>query len=229
MDNKKQNKKQNINHYLEIIKYKYDVNFLKSLTKYCIRGSKDSYTYVFLKDNDIIKFYSNTMDEERRYWCHRFMIRKGYELSCSCGKSIKEIIKNEIHYFKKLEKYKYFPKMLKYDLENQYIIMEYAGNNFNKLSKKNIINIPKNYKEQIKEISDIMEKENMYHNDLNLSNMCLKNNIIKIIDFGCIQRLNLLKKNSKFNELETNFNRLNKIMEDFIELNNDNINYIENF
>jgi tRNA A-37 threonylcarbamoyl transferase component Bud32 len=48
----------------------------------------------------------------------------------------------------------------------------------------NITNCPKNWKKQINEIYDILQKYNIYHNDIHSYNFCVKNKIIYLIDFG---------------------------------------------
>lgn len=218
--------KENIDYFCEIIKDKEEYNFLNSLTKYYRRGSKENFTYLFIKNNKVIKYFHRTMDEERRYWCHRYMIRDGLILTCSCGLPINKIIEKEIHYMKKLEIYKYFSKLIKFSNESQYIIMENCGETVHYLPRKKIILLPKNYMEQIREICDIFIKENIYHTDLNLANVCLKDNIIKVIDYGCIQRLNILKGCKNFKKYKTNYEQLSILFKEFIEINIKKIKFV---
>ena len=50
-------------------------------------------------------------------------------------------------------------------------------------------------KEQINYINEALTKENIYNNDICHTNVCINNNKIYLIDFGCTQPLNLkLKK-----------------------------------
>jgi len=227
-----------INNYLDKIRLKKydrkkDYIYLESLKDYCIRGSlKDKWgseikSYLFFKDNKIIKYFFSNMDDERYFWSHRFMLRQNIKLTCACNSSIEEIIKKETYYLEKLKNYKYFPKLIKYNIYNQIMIMEYCGCTLSSLENNKIINIPKNYNKQIKEITEIFIKENIYHNDINASNICIKDNIIKIIDYGCIQRLNILNQNKNFTKnFKSNFNQINEIFSNFINNYNKKINFV---
>lgn len=218
--------KKNIEYFREIIKDKEEYNFLNSLVKYYKRGSKENFTYLFIKNNEVIKYFHRTMDKERRYWCHRFMIKDELKLTCSCGLPINKLIEKEIHYMKKLEKFKYFSKLIKFSYKSQYIIMDNCGDTVRYLPVKKIILLPKNYMEQIRQICNIFIKENIYHNDLNLTNICLKDNIIKVIDYGCIQRLNILKECDNFKKYKTNYEQLSILFKEFIEINIKKIKFV---
>lgn len=227
-----------IDNYLERIRLKKynrrkDYIYLESLKDYCIRGGlkdiwgSESKSYLFFKDNKIIKYFNSIMDNDRYKWSHRFMLRQNLKLTCACNGSIEDMIKKEVHYLEKLKKYNYFPKLLKYNIYHQILIMDYCGDTLLNLENNKIINIPKDYNEQIKVISKIFLKENIYHNDINMANICIKDNIIKIIDFGCIQRLNILNENKNFiKNFKSNFIQLCEIFSNFININKKKIKFV---
>lgn len=219
--------RQEIKYFLSLVENNEDYEFLKEISRYYVRGNKDIFTFIFIKNNSVIKYYHRTMDPERRFWCHRFYLWKDIQLTCSCGGSIEEIIKKEIHYLTKLQKYKFFPKIEKESISNNYIIMEYCGKDFG--AKKNTgrtIEIPNDFREQIKEISDIFDKENIQHTDLNMANICMIGKTLKIIDFGCVQRLNEFNKYSSAKEFPTNFVALNKLFDEYIKVYRKRIRFI---
>ena len=104
--------------------------------------------------------------------------------------------------------------------------MDNCGDTVRYLPVKKIILLPKNYMEQIRQICNIFIKENIYHNDLNLTNICLKDNIIKVIDYGCIQRLNILKECDNFKKYKTNYEQLSILFKEFIEINIKKIKFV---
>ena len=87
---------------------------------------------------------------------------------------------NEINALKKLSKYKHFPVLIDFiNGPKKSLLMTYCGENL--YYKKTY---PDNWKEQILNIYYILEKENIYHNDIFESNFCLLDDIIYLIDFG---------------------------------------------
>jgi len=87
---------------------------------------------------------------------------------------------NELSSLKVLNKYEHFPIVIKYDQSKLSILSSYCGLT---IRNKNII-IPKNWKQQIKDIYTILAHHCIYHNDVWINNICLYNNIIYLIDFG---------------------------------------------
>jgi tRNA A-37 threonylcarbamoyl transferase component Bud32 len=85
---------------------------------------------------------------------------------------------NEVKALVKLDGYPHFPKIIAYDPNSLTIYMSYCGKNISSL------NLPLNWKEQVKEICEIMETLNVNSNDMLLRNVCCLNGEIKIIDFG---------------------------------------------
>jgi len=80
-----------------------------------------------------------------------------------------------------LEKYKYFPKIIYRNKNNNYFVMNYCGKLVNKK------NLPKNWNEQIKEIKKILYDNDIAHGDIKSENICVNNNTIILIDFGNIR------------------------------------------
>lgn len=87
---------------------------------------------------------------------------------------------NEIKSLTKLNNYNHFPKLLAYEkLPDYKMLMTHCGDMLNKN------NLPENWKEQLLEIHNILEKELIYHNDTGgASNICILNNNMTLIDFG---------------------------------------------
>ncbi len=88
------------------------------------------------------------------------------------------LFNNEISALKKLQPYKYFPKLLGYDSRRMSIFMTFCGE---QITSKNI---PDNWEEQINEIEKILNIVNVNSNDMILRNVCVLNKVIYIIDFG---------------------------------------------
>lgn len=216
-----------IQYYLNSIKSKSKKDFLKNLVNYYFRGYNESFTYLFLKNNEIIKYFINTMDQERVYVCHKKFFDNNIPKTCSCGKSLDDLIKSEVSLIKKLQNYEYFPKLIEYDIENKYYIMENCGKTLKQITNDNVIYLPKNWNNQLAEIDNILEENNMYQNDHNIANICIKDNIIKIIDFGCIHNLEILRNNENFkNTHNFNYENFLIIFTDFINAYEDKIKFI---
>ena len=67
----------------------------------------------------------------------------------------------------------------------------YCGYTIQTLKNINKLNVPKNWRQQIEEISNSLNINNIYHNDNAISNVCILDNTIYLIDFGCCQPLDL--------------------------------------
>lgn len=88
------------------------------------------------------------------------------------------LFQNEISALKKLQPYKYFPKLLGYDNLRLSIFMTFCGE---QISSKNL---PDDWEKQIDEIESILTEINVNSNDMILRNVCVLNKRIYIIDFG---------------------------------------------
>lgn len=141
-----------------------------------------------IKDNIVEKKFYQTLHKSERH-------RKGPR-HCVCGSNIKKLLENEVLILEKLGKYDNFPKIIDIDKENNSFKMTYCGESISDLKKKKKLIIPNNWLEQIKKISKNLNKENIYNNDIQVTNICILNKKIYLIDFGCCQPLDIkLKEN----------------------------------
>ncbi len=74
----------------------------------------------------------------------------------------------------------HFTKNCFIDKQNKTIYMDYLGKTLSKT------NCPRNWKEQINEILDILQDINLYISDIQRNNICILGNKINIIDFGIV-------------------------------------------
>ena len=88
------------------------------------------------------------------------------------------LFEREVKCLKKLYGYNHFPYLLCVDEEKKSIYINYCGETLNES------NIPKNWKEQIEDCLIILEKENIFHNDIWIPNLLVNEDTINIIDFG---------------------------------------------
>ena len=88
------------------------------------------------------------------------------------------MFKNEIKSLQKLTPYPHFPILVAFDPYNLVIYMTYCGPTLNSS------NIPRNWREQFEEISQILEVLDVNSNDMLLRNTCVFNGEISVIDFG---------------------------------------------
>lgn len=112
-----------------------------------------------------------------------------------------QLFKNELNALFKLSNYKHFPKLVAYDTKHLIIYMTYCGVQISRY------NLPMNWKEQIKEIQSILEKQNVNSNDMLLRNTCILDNLIYIIDFG----LNSVYNDSIKYVIGNFYNNLNRL------------------
>ena len=96
---------------------------------------------------------------------------------------------NEIYWLKKLENYKFFPKILKVDYKKKIISISHEGA---KISNKNK---PSNWPKQLKKILLILKKNNCFHSDIKPDNLLVKKNKLVLIDFAQSIKITDLKKN----------------------------------
>ena len=97
----------------------------------------------------------------------------------------KQEFKKELFFLKKLSKYNNFPKIIK--ISKMEIEMSFCGSNF--IEPDNI----EDWKQQIKKILSILQKEKIYHNDMHQNNFLCKGKKIFLIDFA-LSSLNKEKK-----------------------------------
>ena len=138
---------------------------------------------ITILDNIVTKKFYSTLSPEDR---HRLGPR-----NCVCGKPLPVLYKNEINILKKLKKYNHFPKLLSTDEKNLSYSMTYCGKNITYLKKVKKLKIPKNWEYQIKKINEALVRENLYNNDISHNNICILEDTIYLIDFGCCQSLDV--------------------------------------
>ena len=83
---------------------------------------------------------------------------------------------DEVQFLRRLNS-EHFPKVLN-DISANEFTMEYCGIPLNK------DNMPENYKDQMKEILNQLQLTGITHRDIRPANLLVRNNIIKLIDFG---------------------------------------------
>lgn len=140
------------------------------------------------RNNTIIKKYIGTL---KKTDAHRYGPK-----NCVCGSDLKTLFNYEIELLSRLKNEKHFPQIVSSDPNNYSIEESYCGDTIKNLKNQNSLKIPSNWEQQIQEIVDSLNKNNIYHNDIAISNICILDNIIYLIDFGCCQPLDLkLKQN----------------------------------
>jgi len=87
-------------------------------------------------------------------------------------------MEKEVYFLDRLSGYKQFPKIINIDKEGKELEMSFCGEVLQETSK------PKLWKTQIEEIIKILEKENIYHNDMHQKNFVCLNDEVFLIDFG---------------------------------------------
>ena len=110
---------------------------------------------------------------------------------------------NEIKALQKIGQYPHFPFLIAYDPNSLTIYMTYCG------SMLSSNNLPKNWKKQFEEISQIMNITNINSNDILLRNICCLGDEIKLIDFGLHTIFGRTIK-EVLNDLYTILNQLDK-------------------
>ena len=87
-------------------------------------------------------------------------------------------MKKEICFLEKLSEYKCFPKIINTNIETKELEISFCGSGLSENEE------PKLWKNQVKKIIKILEKENIYHNDMHDENFLNKDGKIFLIDFG---------------------------------------------
>mgnify|MGYP003688384973 CR=1 FL=1 len=154
-----------------------------------------------------IEFYDNNNEN--------IIIKKIYNKNININVLI-ENFNNEVNSLILMKGEKHIPKIYGIDSKELSIIEEYCGD------KLTINNCPKDWKKQFKDIYIILQKYNIYHNDIHNENFCVKNNIIYLIDFGLSKyniefqyqnlSIEIIEKSKNINEL------FNKIFENGKEI-----------
>jgi len=163
---------------------------------------------VYIMNNIVTKQFYATLPKNER---HRLGPR-----NCVCGKPLKVLYNNEIELLKKLSKYEHFPKIISENPKDYSFSMTYCGKNLSSLRSKKgrKVKVPKDWKDQVIKINEALVKENIYNTDIALTNICILDNKIYLIDFGCCQPLDLkLKQNyDNRNNLIDLINKINEVL-----------------
>lgn len=112
------------------------------------------------------------------------------------------IFKKELTYLKMLNGNNKFARLIGYNEEEKTLTMTYCGE-----SLFNNFILPENWKIQLRDIFEELNKCNIVYTEFNLKNIVVKNETLKLIDFG-------LAKNSSVDDPEEN----NKNCDMFIEM-----------
>jgi RIO-like serine/threonine protein kinase len=139
-------------------------------------------------NNTIIKKYVGTLKQTDAH-------RRGPK-NCVCGSNLETLFNYEIELLSRLKNENHFPQVVTSDPSAYTIEETFCGDTLKNLESKNKLIIPNNWKEQIEEIANSLNKNNIYHNDIAITNVCILDGVIYLIDFGCCQPLDLkLKQN----------------------------------
>lgn len=173
-----------------------------------IKTRESIITFIKINDEIVIKKqFINTLSKES---AHRLDFNK-----CPCKGPVKGLFDHEVKNLESICYCDHFPKIIHKNNSEMSYLMSYCGDSFNKMKKKYSKDkikslIPKNWEEQIKLISNTLDNENIYHNDICGNNICLKDNKIYLIDFVCTQPLNEKIQNNR-----TNYNDLHKFIKQY--------------
>lgn len=89
----------------------------------------------------------------------------------------------ELEIYKRVHHYDNFPKLISYNKKTLFLEIENCGRSLDRVGNRSL-DIP-NFKNQIKNICNILKKQKIIHLDITLcgKNICTKNNKIYLIDF----------------------------------------------
>jgi len=122
--------------------------------------------------------------------------KKGKEYAMKTFKKTKSSkkIMNEISLQKKVQSKKICPKIIDYNLDEKYIVMEKMDSHL--LDIINKVGLNKTRQLRLLYIFQVLDNEGVFHDDANLSNYMIKDDEIYIIDFGYAKPIDekLIKK-----------------------------------
>jgi hypothetical protein len=148
-------------------------------------------------NNTIVKKFIGTLKKTDAH-------RRGPR-NCVCGSNLETLFNYEIELLSRLKNEKHFPQVVSSDSSTDTIEETYCGDTLKILESINQLIIPKNWKQQIEEIANSLNKNNIYHNDIANTNICILDDIIYLIDFGCCQPLDI--------KLEQNYDGRNNLID----------------
>ena len=139
----------------------------------------------------IIKIRGNVVEKQFYATLSKSDAHRKGPRHCVCGSNLEKLLENEVCILKRLDKYHNFPKIININKENHSFKMTYCGESIYDLKKNKKLIVPNNWLEQIKNISKNLNEENIYNNDIAITNICILNEKIYLIDFGCCQPLDI--------------------------------------
>ena len=96
----------------------------------------------------------------------------------------KEYYNKEKNIYDILKEYNITPKVLQEDNENNILVLEKLGDSVRNIGRKNIDKLKiYDFKNQIENITNILNNKNIIHNDITRSNILINNKKIYLIDF----------------------------------------------
>jgi hypothetical protein len=118
----------------------------------------------------------------------------------------------ELECYRRLEKYKNFPKVIDVDNKSKTITLQSCGQSLDILSKTtNLFELIPNITHQIENIWDSLNAENIHHLDVQLKNFTFKDGILYLIDFDISildGNINTLEIKSLFNDKISHLGRI---------------------
>lgn len=106
-----------------------------------------------------------------------------YAMKCFRKTKSSKTLKKEFSFLKLAGKANISPKAIDYDTVSKYIVMEKMDSHlYLEIQKKR--KLTKAHQLRILEIFSCLDKLKIFHNDANLMNYMLKNNVVYMIDFG---------------------------------------------
>lgn len=138
-----------------------------------------------------LKRYSDNMNSHSVILYDNNIIRKGLRYN-RLGVIL---FKKELMALKVIRGEKHFPQLIDFNPLKLDLYMSYCGVKINKN------NIPNDWDKQIRNIVDILIKKSLDLNDIQQKNLCVKNNIIYVIDLADYN----IKNNMIFNQIYLKF------------------------
>lgn len=157
----------------------------------------------FLNKNIVVKIYNNKLR-----WKHE------------CHNNSTMIFENETNIANKLNFQNSFQKIIK--ITDNKIYMENLG-----ISLFDEFVLPDDWKDQIKHIFDLFDKNNIFYSEFNLKNIMNKNNKLYFVDFGLAKYLKNINNNNNCENFifilslfENKFKEIKNIEQQHIYYNN---------
>ena len=115
---------------------------------------------------------------------------KKYAMKCFRKAKSSSRLKKEYSMLRKAGKAGISPKAYDYDTVSKYIVMERMDSHLYTEIDKNKGVLKKSHQERIIEIFSILDNIGLMHNDCNVANYMLRDDIVYMIDFGLAKEIN---------------------------------------